>query len=158
MATETQLTHQALEFISREPTDTKYLYRVDVFSVDGDETRDFARVEVVEGGATPPQLVLREGEIIDCPVSGEGTFLILRPGGELEKYDFDDRNPQDRNNNIHYGKGSYIAWVAGERGLVFVEVCCPPYKQGDLKNLDVTNSDTPEAFRVGYQQLVEREP
>lgn len=139
---------------SKEPTDPAFGFQVEAYQLD-DETRDGALAEVLPNSFTPPQKVLRDGTITDFPFKGSGKLLILSDEGRLSEIYFNEKDPENSNFKITYSKGSYICWKAGEEGLEFMEVCEPPYKQGDLQNLDMEKDDVPETFKDAFKTLIE---
>ena len=140
-----------------ETPEPGYGYTVETYTFEGDGTKDAAKATIEANRNTPPQRVLREGAIIDHPMKGNGFLLILWPGGQLEQIAYDDTNPEQFNSQVKYARGAYQSWFAGDRGLQFVEVCEPPFQQGDLENLDVVNDESiPASFRETYLRLVDR--
>lgn len=138
-----------------EPTEPGYGYSIEPFEFEGQlkEQKDAAKAKIFPNSNTPPQYVEREGKITDYPLKGKGMLLCMRPEGKIEKINYDE-NKNEKNLKIEYGKGCYICWAAGEEGLEFIEICEPPYKPGDLKNLDIDSEDIPEEFRKAYKSLI----
>lgn len=141
---------------SKEPTDSNYGFQVEAYQLD-DETRDGALATVLPNSFTPPQKVLRDGTVTDYPFKGSGKLLILSDENRLSEIYFDENDPEHSNFKIIYEKGSYICWKAGEEGLEFMEVCSPPYKEGDLQNLNMEKDDVPVAFKEAFKMLTEPE-
>lgn len=137
-----------------EPPYEGYTVSVETYQFKGDDTKDAAQATVLPNTATPPQLVLREGSIIDYPFEGSGKFFCLSPDGDLQTFIYDDSYPLLSSLKITYNKGHYQFWQAGERGLKFMEICIPPYQVGDLINLDIHSPDVPEVFRKIYIMAV----
>lgn len=140
-----------------EPEDSKHGVRISscpLMDEDGREDRvDLAMAIVESNRTTPPQLVLREGQIADYPIKGSGRFLCLEPNGNLWMIPFNENDPNQRNFRVVYSKGIYQCWVAGPEGLGFLELCTPPYQEGDLKNLNFELDDIPELFKDTYSLL-----
>ncbi|MBI2103892.1 hypothetical protein HYT59_02715 [Candidatus Woesebacteria bacterium] len=148
-----QITH-----LGPEPTATGYDYQVETFKIKGElgDVLDAALVTIGPAGWTPPQRVDREGLILDFPMKGDGYFVCMYPHGTLWIKNFNDRNSDQNNRAFFYRKGCFIFWKAGPRGLTFVEVCSPPYKLGDLKNLDINSSEVPIKFKGIYKKMVDQ--
>lgn len=101
----------------------------DVYSFDGDSTKDLALVTVAKGSSTPLQLVLDGDQTIESFVRGTGTLNVWSKGGELKSY----HSPVE---GVSVGVGEKMQWVAdGDTELVFSEVCVPPYQDGRFENL-----------------------
>ncbi len=145
-----------VEPLDDEPTEIGYGYRVETFQFNGrlQEKMDAAKATVFPNSTTPPQCVEREGLIIDYPLRGSGILVCHRPNGELEEIPYDKRNRGQRNMKVVYGKGCYVIWRAYEPGLEFIEICIPPYKLGDLTNLNIDSDNVPEKFRKACLSLM----
>ncbi len=131
-----------------------YDITVESFQIIGYEQKmDVARAKISPKSSTPPQYVKREGTIKDYPISGSGTLLCLCPDGTLRKVSYDDGNENQYNLKEEYGRGCYVSWIAGNKGLVFAEICEPPYQKGDLIDLDINSLVVPGLFRQAYKSL-----
>ncbi len=138
-----------------ETTEPGYGYRVQTARFVGErrDRMDVAKATVYPNSTTPPQFVKRTGRISDYPMRGEGEFVIWRPGIGLERIPYNGRDSSQYNLRIDYAAGCYQFWRAGNGQLTFIEICEPPYQEGDLKNLKITD-DMPEEFRQEHRSLV----
>jgi hypothetical protein len=138
-----------------EPTEAGFGYEVRPYEVRervGD-LLDIAHARVFANAWTPPQLVKRDGVIMDAPITGSGTFYCYRPGGTIDQFHFDDKTPSDLGKGVAYEQGCYVFWKAGEQGLEFLEMCSPGYKPGDLITVDIESDTVPQAFKAIYQDV-----
>lgn len=142
-----------ISFEIREPSEPGYGYTVDTYKFRDDDSRDLAKATVAPHSTTPPQVVLTDGLIADYPIKGRGIFICFTPMGVLEIINFNSAEPSQRNFKVTYSRGFYQCWKAGAEGLEFLEVCSPPYKTGDFKNLDFKNDYVPRNFKTVYQAL-----
>lgn len=144
--------------ISVEPTEPGFDYQVKVLSIDSvswPSNCDVAFTMLAPNRWTPPQFVKRSGVITDYFLGGSGIFVILYPNNYMDAVDMsDDRVTATQ---VSYDKGCFICWYAGPRGLMFAEVCSPPYRMGDLLNLRMDGTDpvdVPTKFKAAYHELV----
>lgn len=139
-----------------EQTEPGYIYQVEIFSIVGElgEVLDAAHAKVAPGCFTPPQLVVADTTILDFPIAGQGTFVCLRPNGDIEACCYDSNNPEHDNFTQIYGKGCYIFWKStGDTPLEFIELCNPVYTEGTLKNLDMNDTSVPSKFRKAFEAI-----
>lgn len=132
-----------------EPTEPGYGFKVETFKFEDDPTRDLALATIEPGAYTPPQLVLRKGLITDIPFFGNGRFHYYKADGSEfihTAIGFDEVNSEEKDFSLTYGRGSYIWWRAGNKGLQLLEICKPPFKEGDLKNLNLETDNIPAPF------------
>ncbi len=134
---------------TKEPTNPKYGFEVfsRKFIQPEYQNADFALAKIEAGSSCPPQLVLREGEIIDYPISGNAILISVEPGSRQTV--FTEFNSEVRGMSrfkLQYGKGTYICWKAIS-DFELVEICQnPPYKEGDLMDLDLCSFGVPKSF------------
>lgn len=105
----------------------------DVYSFDGDASRDLAVVTVSEGAKTPLQRVLSGVTTTEGFLSGKGTLSVESPDGTVETFEFDEQNQGEA---VQVKVGQIMQWTAAaDSELVFYEVCVPPYEDGRYENL-----------------------
>jgi hypothetical protein len=104
----------------------------DVYKFNDDETRDLAVVNVVGGQKTPLQRVLLAGMTIEGFISGKGTLRVTAPDGAEHVFDFEEGGS---NEPVVVDTGDVMQWTAADQGLVFYEICQPPYQDGRFENL-----------------------
>jgi hypothetical protein len=90
---------------------------------------DVARVEVAPGNRTPRQRVLNGSRTIERFDSGGGTFTHVRQGTQTE-YRFPSKIEE-----IEVQVGDEMQWLAGDGGLIFIELCWPPFAAGRFLDL-----------------------
>lgn len=106
--------------------------RCTTYAVKDDTSVDLAIVTVEPGHKTPRQRVLRGEVTIEGYFKGEGTLTMESPDGVVESIEFGiGRDVSSREVKV----GEIMQWVAGEQGLVFYEVCRPPFAEGRFENL-----------------------
>lgn len=104
----------------------------DVYSYDGDMTKDLGIIRISPGCKTPLQKVLKGDRTIEGYISGKGKLTVTKPDGKQEVYLADGtfENPVD------IKIGELMQWEADlDSNLVAFEICLPPYEDGRYKNL-----------------------
>lgn len=105
----------------------------DVYAFEDDAKKDLAIVRVERGQKTPLQKVLLGTNTIEGFVNGEGTLRIDTVDGMTQLYEFKDG---EEGHEVHVEIGQTMQWHAtGPDGLVFYEICEPPYQDGRYENL-----------------------
>lgn len=105
----------------------------DVYSFDGDSSKDLAVVSVREGAKTPLQRVLSGVTTTEGFLSGKGTLTVELLDGTVETFKFDEQNQGEA---VQIEVGQIMQWTADPGSdLVFYEVCEPPYEDGRYENL-----------------------
>ncbi len=108
--------------------------KCEVYSVQGDTSKDLGIIKIQLGHSTPLQKILEGERTIEGFVSGKGKLKITRANGEEEVHPVDDKNEQKFSINV--GIGDTMQWHADEgSSLVAFEICVPPYEEGRFKNL-----------------------
>ena len=98
----------------------------DVYEYTDSKEKDLAVVTVQPGASTPLQKVLQGDKTIEGYLSGAGKLVLdkkeyLAPGDLGE---------------INVSIGSLMQWTASDvEGLIFYEICHPPYQDGRYENL-----------------------
>ena len=104
----------------------------DTYSFIDNKSKDLAIVRVQGGYKTPLQLILSGSQTIEGFISGQGTLTIQEQNGESKKYSFKDG---DNKPAIPVTVGQIMQWEADKNsGIIFYELCYPPYKDGRFKN------------------------
>lgn len=108
--------------------------KCDVYSVEGNNSKDLGIIKIELGHKTPLQKVLKGDQTIEGHVSGKGLLQIIRASGDEEIY------PVDEGINEHFsvdvGIGDTMQWQADENAnLKAFEICIPPYEEGRYENL-----------------------
>lgn len=104
----------------------------DIYSFAYDNDRDLAVIHVEPGYNTPLHRVLQGLHTIEHYVSGEGRLVVGSPGEEDKVYEF---TGHEEAHGIEVSIGQTMQWHAGATGLVFAEVCEPPYQEGRFEDL-----------------------
>lgn len=115
---------EAVSYI--ETTHPNAAVECDVYAFDNDVTRDLAIIEVGPRGTTPRQRVLLGEKTVEGYISGAGE---LRVNGVTYVF------PNNSAAEIEVKIGDIMQWQAGEEGLVFYEICTPPYADGRFANM-----------------------
>ncbi|HEV2402644.1 MAG TPA: hypothetical protein VGS08_00395 [Candidatus Saccharimonadales bacterium] len=104
----------------------------DTYAFVGDATQDLAIIHVTKGCKTPLQRVLY-GKTAEGFLEGKGILTVRSEDGHVETYTFDSKSA---NKEVVVQAGQIIQWIAPEdAGLVFYEICDPPYQDGRYENL-----------------------
>lgn len=115
---------------------------------------DAAYIRVNPGATTPIQIFDNSTIFVESITSGSGTWIGLSPEGELVSLEFDSNN--DYPGLVLYGEGWIGSWIAGPDGLELIELCVPPYQEGnDIENVPVTHEPLPIAFQALYLSFVD---
>ena len=105
----------------------------DVYTLDGDQSRDLAIITVTRGHKTPLQRVLHGTSTIEGHLEGKGTLVITDEDDKATIYQFDEGAPS---NGVEVPIGQTMQWSADpESDLTFYEICTPPYEDGRFENL-----------------------
>jgi hypothetical protein len=106
----------------------------DTYTFEGDSTRDLAIVQVEPGCKTPLQRVLKGTKTIEGFIKGKGVLTVKASDGTVQEYPFETDQEMDK--EVVVAVGEAMQWVADkETGLVFYEICEPPYEDGRYENL-----------------------
>lgn len=115
-----------------ETMEVKEGVNCDVYTFDGDDTRDLAVIAVDKGTSTPLQRVLDGTKTTEGYIWGKAKLNIARASGEEEKWAFPGWQPVGRQTDVHVG--DTMQWTAQD-DLTFYEICEPPYVDGRFENL-----------------------
>ena len=103
----------------------------DIYTFEGDDSRDLAIVRVIKGYKTPLQRILLGTKTIEGFVEGEGTLTVRSADGAEKMY-----IPKLFGEEVMVETGQIMQWHAsGDSNLTFYEICEPPYVDGRFENL-----------------------
>ena len=102
----------------------------DVYSFNENSGNDLGIVSVARNVCTPLQKILKGEKTIEGYVQGAGKLIVRRSNGEAVEYVFPNKQKE-----IELHIGDTMQWCAGDSGLIFYEVCYPPYEDGRYENL-----------------------
>lgn len=98
----------------------------DVYAFNDSVDYDLAIVEVKSNRKTPLQRVIKGDKTIEGYLFGEGIFYLNNTEHVFPS----------RESKINVQVGDIMQWKAGERGLVFFEMCYPPYVDGRFEDVE----------------------
>jgi len=106
----------------------------DVYTFDGDKTKDLGVIRIEPGFKTPLQKVLKGDRTIEGYISGKGKLVITKPDSTQEEHPVNDDIPKPF--SVTVAIGEIMQWQADKDSpLVAYEICFPPYKDGRFENL-----------------------
>ncbi len=106
----------------------------DVYTFDGDSTKDLGIIRIKPGSKTALQKVLKGEKTIEGYVSGKGKLTLTRADGREEPpYNVgESQEPFSATVMV----GDLMQWeAAADSSLVAYEICLPPYENGRFENL-----------------------
>lgn len=107
----------------------------EVYTFDGDLSKDLGIIKINPGCKTPLQKVLKGNRTTEGYVSGKGKLYIAKLDGKREIYIVGEgfQNPFSVTVEI----GELMQWEADEDSdLVVYEICFPPYEDGRYQNIE----------------------
>lgn len=108
--------------------------KCDVYSFNGDNTKDLAIIRIGAGYSTPLQKVLDGKRTVEGYLSGIGGFMHKRDG--IERFYTNDELEKIRAVEVQIG--DEMQWRAGEHSnMVVYEVCYPPFKNGRFEDMNL---------------------
>lgn len=105
----------------------------DVYSLDGDKTKDLCIVTVKAGHKTPLQRILKGEKTVQSFMEGRGALTITTLDEEVNLQEL-DTNSQPKEFVVNIGE--MMQWEADEAGLAHYEIYYPPYQEGRFENLN----------------------
>lgn len=106
----------------------------DVYTFDGDNTKDLGVIRIEPGRKTPLQRVLKGDRTIEGYISGKGKLIITKPDSTQEEHLANDDIPKPF--TVPVAIGETMQWQADkDSSLVAYEICFPPYEDGRYENL-----------------------
>ena len=100
----------------------------DVYTFDGDTTKDLGIIRINPGSKTPLQKVLKGDKTVEGYISGKGKLKITKPNGKQVVY----TEPFA----ITVAVGELMQWEADpDSDLSVYEICLPPYEDGRYENI-----------------------
>lgn len=106
----------------------------DVYTFDGDTTKDLGIIRIKPASKTPLQKVLKGDRTIEGYISGKGKLIITQPDGKQKVYVVNEelREPV----KVTVAIGELMQWEADpESDLKAYEICFPPYEDGRYEKL-----------------------
>ena len=108
----------------------------DSYVFNEDVTKDLAIVRVQAGYATPLQRVVQGTDTIEEFLEGKATLTVWPPEEDKLPQVFQFCSPKDIGREENVQVGQKMQWKADNKiGLIFYEICTPPYKDGRFENL-----------------------
>ena len=107
----------------------------DIYTIDGDVTKDLAIVEIQPGFRSPRQKVLTGTRTIQRFISGSANLYVDElDGGEHTRY-FKSGEATE-NSDVEVQIGEIMQWSSlGPDPLVCYEICEPPFDKGRFEDL-----------------------
>jgi len=106
----------------------------EVYTFDGDSSKDLGIIKISYGCKTPLQKVLKGDKTIEGYVSGRGKLTITKPEGKQEIYIAEEASEPI---SVVVEIGELMQWEADkDSDLVAYEICFPPYEDGRYQNIE----------------------
>jgi len=106
----------------------------DVYTFDGDRTKDLGIIKIKPGCKTPLQKILKGDNTIEGFISGKGKLTITKPNGEKKIYQVNDKAKKTLLVSVQIGE--LMQWEAdSDSDLTAYEICFPPYEDGRYENI-----------------------
>jgi hypothetical protein len=124
---------QLWKIVNNESYEVDSGVHCDNYQIIGDSEQDLAIIKVSPNARTPRQLVKYGEKTIEVFLEGSGKLFVENERGEVVEHHFS--KGQD-GNFVLISIGDKMQWIAGENGLLFAEICKPPYREGRFINID----------------------
>lgn len=106
----------------------------EVYTFDGDPTKDLGIIRVKPNSRTPLQRVLKGDRTVEGYISGKGKLTITKLDGKQEVHTVSGETKEPLFEAV--GIGELMQWEADKDSpLVVYEVCFPPYEDGRYENV-----------------------
>ncbi len=105
----------------------------DVYSYENSKEKDLGIITVDSGKKTPLQKVLKGDKTLEGFMSGSGILTVKKESGEEVAYEVDKDSDVKE---VEVKVGQYMQWEATGDGLIFYEICYPPYEDGRYENIE----------------------
>lgn len=106
----------------------------DVYTFDGDTSKDLGIIRIKPGSRTPLQKVLKGDRTVEGYISGRGKLTITRNDGKHHIYEVSDEMKKPVVITVEIGE--LMQWEAApDSDLQAYEVCFPPYEDGRYENI-----------------------
>ncbi|MBU2592131.1 hypothetical protein KKD61_01560 [Patescibacteria group bacterium] len=106
----------------------------DVYTFDGDSTKDLGIIRIVPGNKTPLQRVLKGDRTVEGYLSGKGKLTITKPDGKQQIYEVNEELKEPI--VVTVAIGELMQWEADtSSNLKVYEICFPPYEDGRYENI-----------------------
>ena len=107
----------------------------DVYTFDGDNTKDLGIIRIKPGSKTPLQRVLKGDRTVEGYISGRGKLTITKSDGKHEVHVVNEK--LEKPVEISVAVGELMQWQADhDNELKAYEVCYPPYEGGRYENIE----------------------
>lgn len=106
----------------------------DVYSFNGDSSKDLGIIRIKPGSQTPLQKVLKGDRTVEGYISGKGKLTIT--GGEGKQRIYEASSKIKEPVAVTVAIGELMQWEAApDSNLQAYEECFPPYKDGRYENI-----------------------
>lgn len=106
----------------------------DVYSFDGDKTKDLGIIRIKPGSKTPLQKVLKGDRTIEGYISGEGKLTITKADSRKQIYEVKKELKEPV--VVTVAIGEQMQWEANKDSkLTANEICFPPYENRRYENI-----------------------
>jgi hypothetical protein len=106
----------------------------DVYTFDGDPSKDLGIIRISPGSKTPLQKVLTGDRTIEGYISGLGKLTVIQVDGKRRVYEM--KNVGNEVIEVDIKIGEFMQWEADKNSSLLVyEICFPPYQTGRYENI-----------------------
>lgn len=106
----------------------------DVYTFDGDSTKDLGIIKIKPGCKTPLQKVLKGDNTLEGFISGKGKLTITNIDGDEKVCSVDETTKKPFTVSVQIGE--LMQWEAhSASNLTAFEICYPPYEDGRYENI-----------------------
>lgn len=107
----------------------------DVYTFDGDNSKDLGIIRMKPGSKTPLQRVLMGDKTIEGYISGRGKLTITKQGGKPDTFVVNEESEKPLEVSVKVGE--LMQWEADtDSKLTAYEICYPPYEDGRYENIE----------------------
>jgi hypothetical protein len=106
----------------------------DVYTFEGDISKDLGVIRIEPGFKTPLQRVLKGDRTIEGYLSGKGRLIVTKSDNTQREYPVSNNTPKPF--TVTVAVGETMQWQAdADSLLVAYEICSPPYEDGRFENM-----------------------
>lgn len=124
----TTFQNQAVTYV--ETQQVKEGVEADLYTFNGDASKDLAIVRVAAGHKTPLQRILKGEKTIEGYLDGQATLMVTHPDNTQSVVIY----PGSVELETSVAVNDTMQWSA-DTGLTFYEICWPPYEDGRFENI-----------------------
>jgi len=107
----------------------------DIYTIDGDSTKDLAVIEIQPGFRSPRQKVMKGTRTIQRFISGTAYLYVNGLDGSEHTRFFASKEAR-QNNDVEVRVGEIMQWSSlGPDLLAYYEICEPPFEKGRFEDL-----------------------